>query len=477
MDTAWPHTPKASPRIVTAEDVLRDLQGDVPASVRFRCPSCDRPVRFNRGNKAHDSAADIAHQHLRTAPPTRASRSPRRSLSAHFKHTKNDPISKLCDRYQSGLGADPRTDPPALPMFLRRDHSAPHSDSPPSSTATFHIELSVRRRSLGYDLFPELRKDHAELIVDATPCALADLVADRRYKIRLENPTFHMGARITVPERWQRNVGVPKDGDNAFLFTAEFGPNGGRRLTYGSSLHAGFDYYAVVRPRELRIVRSCFDIAQSIGTVPSSHGDFLVVRIVVQWESRNREQAVFWLADHGFRLTNLDFDPVPVWPPQLRGDGIDEPLFANSFQIYETPFASCDDAPIPDDITFPNIGFEMKEPRHAGLLGFTQNGRTYTHIEGACCFLRASRHLPWSAYVCSRTHPEALELADPPDPRPLEHETRPAQSSPPLAPSLHEAQWQAANRHYDIVRARTGAPMRYGTPPSVSISDIRSAHR
>ena len=477
MDTARQCIPNTPARIVTAEDVLRDLQGDVPASVRFRCPSCDRPVRFNRGNKAYDSDTDIARRHTRTVSPTRASRSSHRSLSAHFKHAKNDPISKLCDRYQSGQGADPRTDPPALPMFLRRNHRASHSGSPTSPTTTFHIELSARRRSLGHDLIPELLKDHAELIVDATPFPLADLVADRRYKIRLENPTFHMGARITVPERWQRNVGVPKDGDNAFLFTAEFGPNGGRRLTYGSSLHAGFDYYAVVRPRELRLVRSCFDIAQSIGTVPSSHGDFLVASIVVQWDSRNREQAECWLADHGFRLTNLDFDPVPVWPPQLRGDGIDEPLFANSFQIYEAPFPSCDDAAIPDDITFPNIRFDMSEPRRAGLLGFTQNGRTYTHIEGTCCFLRASRHLPWSAYVCSRTHPEALELAAPPEPRPLEHEPRTEQSSPPLAPSLHEAQWQAANRHYDIVRARTGAPMRYGTPPSVSIAGIRSAHR
>ncbi|WP_238609313.1 hypothetical protein [Bifidobacterium animalis] len=195
------------------------------------------------------------------------------------------------------------------------------------------MEISVRRRSLGHDLISELRKDRATLTVDGISHNLADLVSDRKYTIHLENPSFGLRARISVPEQWQRNVGSPEDGEQAFIFTSEFGPNGGRRLSYGASLHAGFDYYGaslhagfdyyvVARPSILRALQSCFDIAVPIGEINSSRSNLLVVRIVTLWNSPNRTQADFWLADHGFRLTSLTVSQAflcPLGPTTIDG--------------------------------------------------------------------------------------------------------------------------------------------------------------
>lgn len=480
MDTAWQCIPMARTRIVTAEDVITEFQNDLPATVSFCCPSCNQTVHLNRGNIEYAAIAGTPRQRTRARSPRRPHDAPRRTVHAHFKHTKNNPVAKLCDRYQASIGAHTPSVPPALPMFLRRDRSsvntAANADNP--HTATFHLELSVRRRSLGCDLIGELRADHAMLTVDHDSHSLADLVADRRRTVRLKDPAFQLRARITVPEHWQRNVGVPEDGERVFIFTAEFGPNGGRRLAAGSSLHAGFDYYAVVRPRELHVLQTCFDIANAVGTLPSSHGDLLVVRIVTLEDSLQRGQANFWLADHGFRLTSLDLDAVPVWPPQLHANGIDEPLFAKSFQIYQTPFATCDDVQVSDTIDFPPLHCDLPDPRRAGLLGFAQIGRRCTQTEGACCFLRANGHLPWSAYVLSRTYPEGLELADPPDLRPAEPPAAAdAAMSSSSAPTLQRAQQQRANRHYDVAQMRAGLPTCHGLPPGAAVAHIRSIRR
>lgn len=471
MDTAWQCIPMARTRIVTAEDVITEFQNDLPATVSFCCPSCNQTVHLNRGNIEYSADTGTSRRRARTRSPRRLHDAPRRTVHAHFKHAKNNPVAKLCERYQASIGAHMPSVPPALPMFLRRDRGA-------ANASTFHLELSVRRRSLGCDLIGELRNDHAMLTVDRDSHDLADLVADRRRTIRLEDPAFQLRARITVPEHWQRNVGVPEDGERVFIFTAEFGPNGGRRLAAGSSLHAGFDYYAVVRPRELHVLQTCFDIANAVGTLPSSHGDLLVVRIVTLEDSLQRGQANFWLADHGFRLTSLDLDAVPVWPPQLHANGIDEPLFTKSFQIYQTPFATCDDVQISDTIDFPPLHCDLPDPRRAGLLGFTQIGRRCTQTEGACCFLRANGHLPWSAYVLSRAYPEGLDLADPPDLRPAEPSAAAdAAVSSSSAPTLQRAQRQRANRHYDVAQMRAGLPTCHGLPSAVTVARIRSARR
>ncbi len=346
---------------VTADQVVHDFQGDIPAGVKFRCPSCDRPVQFHRGNRASTTSADASgdqalairrnprshssrsvhrtvRPHFRHAkndpvarfceryqaglgadpriivrrnPRSHSSRSVHRTVRPHFRHAKNDPVARFCERYQAGLGADPRIIVPSLPMFLRKDRnragSGHHAQSTPTfhleisvrrrslghdliselrkdratltvdgishragsghhaqSTPTFHLEISVRRRSLGHDLISELRKDRATLTVDgishnladlvsdrkytihlenpsfglrariSVPISelrkdratltvdgishnLADLVSDRKYTIHLENPSFGLRARISVPEQWQRNVGSPEDGEQAFI--------------------------------------------------------------------------------------------------------------------------------------------------------------------------------------------------------------------------------------------------------------------
>ncbi|WP_241487757.1 hypothetical protein [Bifidobacterium animalis] len=362
-------------------------------------------------------------------------------------------------------------------MFLRKDRDRAGSGHHAQSTPTFHLEISVRRRSLGHDLISELRKDRATLTVDGISHNLADLVSDRKYTIHLENPSFGLRARISVPEQWQRNVGSPEDGEQAFIFTSEFGPNGGRRLSYGASLHAGFDYYVVARPSILRALQSCFDIAIPIGEINSSRSNLLVVRIVTLWNSPNRTQADFWLADHGFRLTSLDLDPVPIWPPQLRSNGIDEPLFSNSQQIYQTPFASRNENPVHDDIDFPRLNCDHLNPRRVGLLGFAPHGRVRSQIEGECCFLRANRHLPWSAYVLSHTYPEGLMLADAPH-LPSSDE-QPHASSTALMPELaiKQTQCQILNKHLDIEQRRLEQPQHHGIPLSVSLARIRSTYR
>ena len=173
------------------------------------------------------------------------------------------------------------------------------------------MEISVRRRSLGHDLISELRKDRATLTVDGISHNLADLVSDRKYTIHLENPSFGLRARISVPEQWQRNVGSPEDGEQAFIFTSEFGPNGGRRLSYGLLSTPGLITMWLHAPAFYVLFRAVSNIAVPIGEINSSHGNLLVVRIVTLWNSLNRTQADFWLADHGFRLTSLDLDPVP----------------------------------------------------------------------------------------------------------------------------------------------------------------------
>lgn len=202
-----------------------------------------------------------------------------------------------------------------------------------------------------------------------------------------------------------------------------------------------------------------------------------MVRIVTFWNSLNRQNAEYWLAERNFRLTSLDLDPVPVWPPQLRSNGIDEPLFSHSPQIYQTPFIQSDAAPMAATLDMHTIPHALPHSRLAAFLGFAPVRRLSSQIEGSCCFLRASRYLPWSAYMLSHDRPMGLALAEPPELSPLESPMETNPIVPPSAPILQQVLRQATNKHYDIVLARTNLPAHHGTPPSVSIARIRSAHR
>ena len=163
MDTARQFIPMAPVCTVTADQVVHDFQGDIPAGVKFRCPSCDRPVQFHRGSRASTTSADASGDQapaVRRNPRSHSSRSVHRTVRPHFRHAKNDPVARFCERYQAGLGADPRIIVPSLPMFLRKDRNRAGSGHHAQSTPTFHLEISVRRRSLGHDLISELRYTH-----------------------------------------------------------------------------------------------------------------------------------------------------------------------------------------------------------------------------------------------------------------------------------------------------------------------------
>lgn len=126
MDTARQFIPMAPVCTVTADQVVHDFQGDIPAGVKFRCPSCDRPVQFHRGSRASTTSADASEAKapaVRRNPRSHSSRSVHRTVRPHFRHAKNDPVARFCERYQAGLGADPRIIVPSLPMFLRKDRN------------------------------------------------------------------------------------------------------------------------------------------------------------------------------------------------------------------------------------------------------------------------------------------------------------------------------------------------------------------
>lgn len=79
--------------------------------------------------------------------------------------------------------------------------------------------------------------------------------------------------------------------------------------------------------------------------------------------------------------------------------------------------------------------------------------------------------------MLSHDRPMGLALAEPPELSPLESPMETNPIAPPSAPILQQVLRQATNKHYDIVLARTNLPAHHGTPPSVSIARIRSAHR
>ena len=117
MDTARQFIPMAPVCTVTADQVVHDFQGDIPAGVKFRCPSCDRPVQFHRGSRASTTSADASGDQapaVRRNPRSHSSRSVHRTVRPHFRHAKNDPVARFCERYQAGLGL---TDVLSSPLY------------------------------------------------------------------------------------------------------------------------------------------------------------------------------------------------------------------------------------------------------------------------------------------------------------------------------------------------------------------------
>ncbi|MEE1296577.1 MAG: hypothetical protein UHD09_07040 [Bifidobacterium sp.] len=266
----------------------------------------------------------------------------------HFRHLINDEVSQRCDLYQERIGGNPQPRTPAMPMYLRRDFPA---DAEDGDLDRFRLELGVRRvRRWNIELEKELREGQEAIMVDGEPHDLASLLADRSATITLVNPDFELSRRVQVPERWRDVVGVMRDPighdlfGKAYLFTDDFGSNGGRRLLPGGTVRTGAMYYALVSGmRAARAMADDFDVAEPVGLVPSRGEGMVVVRFLARWQTVRRSHADRWLIRQGFHLSSFDMETQPVWPPQLRSNGIDEPLLRDAGMVYQAPFIQRDD--------------------------------------------------------------------------------------------------------------------------------------
>lgn len=395
MQEAIQYIHEVPPRLVDAEEIARRFKGDIPKGISFECQYCARPVIVCSDGSPDDNRIHTVFQSRR-----------RESPRPYFRHSKNDAFAQHCPYYQIGTGSETKTQPPSIPIFLRK--------SPQDST--FAIELGVRRR--GRDLLQRLHDHPANMLVDGVPYNLATLVADRSATIPFHDPDFLLASRIHIPSEWQHNIGTVENCRNALLFTNEFGSNGGRRLQTGQVIHAGFDYYAVIPHRDFLSIQSNFDYALNIGTIPSCHGKLIVVQFRILWQSAKRDLADSWLVNHGYRLSRFDMETTALWPPQIHSNGIDEPLFLHSMQIYQAPFANIqsrtDDVDDTIDVHSLSFRYHLPDLRNIGLLCFGGHQNLTTEMESYCCFIRTSKYLPWNACMLGAVYPSELHLADPP---------------------------------------------------------------
>ncbi|KFI62065.1 hypothetical protein [Bifidobacterium cuniculi] len=447
MDIAVQCIHGVAPRTVTAREVAESYTGKAPTAIHFECPYCSRPVTI---------CADDLPDDNRRFGPDRLARSTN-SPSPYFRHWRADPFTHDCPYYRHGKGGDAEPQPPAIPMFLRRV----------GTTERFRLEFGIRRRGRG--LAARLDDAHAELTVDGRPTSLAELVRGHT-TIPLADPDLQPSRHIRIPAEWTFFVGRPEDGNGAFLFTDDYGSNGGRRIANGGAVHPDFDYYAVIGQSGVRTLQTVFDQAERVGTVDSPRTRLAVVRLRVHWSSPKRDTADRWPSGHGFRLTNFRTEATPVWPPQLRANGIDEPLFRTAMQIYQAPYIRSDD--VMDATIEPHTLTSRRRPhglREVGLLGFGQRRRQLpTQLEEYCCFLKTSQYLPWSGFMAAQTYPSGLQLADVPDNNAFTENSSQAHLHipPPTSLDLRTDLRRRGNPHLDLAYARVGAPRQSLIPPT-----------
>lgn len=119
MDTARQFIPMAPVCTVTADQVVHDFQGDIPAGVKFCCPSCDRPVQFHRGSKGFATSAHCVrkpdrHSSQKSTEPLISFCSP--NCTAAFPACEERPSRQIlrtvsskhrsCLTYRSSISAD-----------------------------------------------------------------------------------------------------------------------------------------------------------------------------------------------------------------------------------------------------------------------------------------------------------------------------------------------------------------------------------
>lgn len=295
--------------------------------------------------------------------------------------------------------------PPILPLFLQRDRR---------EKSLFTLRFGVCRRGRKLDI--RAKAENATIMVDGKAHNLAELIRRPDITVPVQNPDLHPSHHIQVPKSWRMYVGEVPSGGDILMFTTDFGDVGGQYIAPGSMIRVGVDYYLVVPHTQVSVVRRCFDEVHTEGLFGTRSNRPLVMRVRIGRRSHKLLEADQWLADHGYRLANINVEAMAIWPPQLRSNGIDEPLFRHAVQIYQAPLGHDDH----DGYINPVVRVRAvrdrnarADLRHVGLLGFATNTVTQMQLEESCCFLLTNRLLPWNAFMATRTYPMGLQLASP----------------------------------------------------------------
>lgn len=446
MDTAVQHAHRVEEHLVSAEEYFSKYHAPGvkdPSAISLTCPYCNRPVRFVPGGGS--------------VPKEQRRRNPQ---GPHFRHVSNDPFTANCPEYQSGTAMYPEPTVPALPMFLRRGLRG----------RRFRLEFGVCRRGSG--LARRLAEQEATMSLDGQEHDLAGMVANPDMTLEFVDPDLRPSRRLSVPPGWQPYVGCPQDGD-AFLFNCDFGPNGGRRIPVGRDVGMGMPFYAVIGESRLPGLRACFDSVRQVGVVASSRARLVVAELCVEVSSGKVEAAAGWLSKLGFGLSSMQYETVPVWPPQLRANGVDEPLMPASEQVYQAPWNArqgmMDETVEP--VSLRGL-FGLDELRDMSLLGFAHPPRRDPQLEGFCCFVQVEPRLPWSAYMASMEYPPALRLAESAQARPCTVDADVRDVNRGLADGLRARR----NRHYDVAMRRMSVRGCYMQPLGQVIGRVR-AHK
>ena len=383
MDSAIQLVNMAGAVQVSAQEVNDRFHGDVPASVRFYCPFCSRPVITRAMGWDFDSRR---RNHV---PRTR---------NPHFAHRQKDDWAKNCEAYHAGSGMTREEMTLPLLMFLRRE---------PGGEARFRVEIALRRRGLAS--VPSRLQSEDTITVDDRPYSLHELLTDRRNTIVLADPLGRLESRIRIPQQWRKNVGCVQQSTGIMIFSDSFGSNGGRRLPERSALRSDCTYYIVAGEKRMKGARSRFDRVEPIGSL-TGDDQLHVYAVSVSGASRRKNAVDDWLSQYGYCLSDVDRAAQLMWPPSLRSWGVDEPLFRNSSPTYRFPYRF-NDRPMQDDVISKRLHTDARA-REIGLVGFDHHNAIEAQTEWFCAFFKPQPRMPWITVYLGPRRPEGLHLYD-----------------------------------------------------------------
>ena len=383
MDSAIQVVNMAGAVQVSAQYVNDRFHGEVPASVRFYCPFCSRPVT------ARAMGWDFDRRRRNHVPRTR---------SPHFAHHQNDDWAKNCEAYHAGAGTVREEMTLPLLMFLRRG---------PGTKACFRVEIALRRRGLASA--PSRLTSEDTITVDDRSYSLRELLADRRNTITLSDPLSRLEFRIRIPAQWRKNVGCVQQSTGIMVFSDSFGPNGGRRLPERSALRCDCTYYIVASERRMKGAVSRFDRVERIGNI-AGNDRLHVYAVSVSGASLRKNAVDDWLSQYGYCLSDVDRAAQLMWPPSLRSWGVDEPLFRDSSPTYRFPYR-LNDRPMRDVIASKRLHKDTRA-REVGLIGFDRHDAIEKQTDWFCAFFKPQRRMPWTTVYLGPRHPEDLHPYD-----------------------------------------------------------------